>query len=165
MRPGEKSSRNGTNPDFRRWFGRTPMRRCNYADAAGDPAEQAMESIGRKLWAIAEGYIPSQSAFADPALVSHETACILNATDQVANVRITVFFADREPIGPYRISVAARRTRHVRFNDLTDPAPIPRDTDYASVFESDVPIVVQHTRLDSRRAEVSLMSTIAYAEA
>jgi len=124
-----------------------------------------MESIGRKLWAIAEGYIPSQSAFADPALVSHETACILNATDQVANVRITVFFADREPVGPYRISVAARRTRHLRFNDLDDPAPIPRDTDYASVFESDVPIVVQHTRLDSRRAEVSLMSTIAYAEA
>jgi hypothetical protein len=97
-------------------------------------------------------------------LVSHETACILNATDQVANVRITVFFADREPIGPYRISVAARRTQHLRFNDLNDPAPIPRDTDYASVFESDVPIVVQHTRLDSRRAEVSLMSTIAYAE-
>jgi len=28
-----------------------------------------------------------------------------------------------------------------------------------------VPIVVQHTRLDSRRAEVSLLSTIAYAEA
>ena len=123
-----------------------------------------MNLIGRKHWAIAEGYIPSQSAFADPALVSHETACILNATDQVANVRITVFFADREPVGPYRISVAARRTRHLRFNDLDDPAPIPRDTDYASVLESDVPIVVQHTRLDSRRAEVSLMSTIAYAE-
>jgi hypothetical protein len=137
----------------------------NYANAAVDPAEHAMESIGRKLWAIAEGYIPSQSSFADPALASHETACILNATDQVAHVRITIFFADREPIGPYRFSVAARRTRHVRFNDLNDPAPIPRDTDYASVFESDVPIVVQHTRLDSRRAEVSLMSTIAYAEA
>jgi hypothetical protein len=39
---------------------------------------------------------------------------------------------------------------------LDDPQPIPRDTDYASVFESDVPIVVQHTRLDSRRAEIDL---------
>ena len=47
------------------------------------------------------------------------------------------------------------------FNDLDDPAPIPRDTDYASVFESDVPIIVQHTRLDSRHAEVSLLSTVA----
>jgi hypothetical protein len=124
-----------------------------------------MKFIGRRLWAIAEGYIPSQSSFSDPALMSHETACILNAGDQDANVQITVFFADREPVGPYRITVAARRTRHVRFNDLIDPAPVPRDTEYASVFESDVPIVVQHTRLDSRHAEVSLMSTIAYAEA
>jgi hypothetical protein len=31
------------------------------------------------------------------------------------------------------------------------------------VFESDVPIVVQHTRLDSRRSEVALLSTMAFA--
>jgi hypothetical protein len=30
------------------------------------------------------------------------------------------------------------------------------------VFESCVPIVVQHTRLDSRQAEPGLLSTIAY---
>jgi hypothetical protein len=48
------------------------------------------------------------------------------------------------------------------FNDLDDPEPIPRDPDYASVFESDVPIILQHTRLDSRHAEVSLLSTMAY---
>ena len=124
-----------------------------------------MTGIGRRHWAIAEGFIPSQSSFSEPALVSHETACILNAGDQAAHVEITVFFSDREPIGPYRVTVAARRTLHLRFNDLQDPAPIPRDTDYASLFESDVPIIVQHTRLDSRRAEVSLLSTIAYAEA
>jgi hypothetical protein len=28
----------------------------------------------------------------------------------------------------------------VRFDDLKDPAPVPRDIDYASVIESDVPI-------------------------
>jgi hypothetical protein len=113
---------------------------------------------------IAEGYIPSESAFSDRALVSHETACILNAGDRDARVTITIFFADREPAGPFRVAVAARRTLHLRFNDLDDPQRIPRDTDYASVFESDVPVIVQHTRLDSRRAELTLMSTIAYAE-
>ena len=122
-----------------------------------------MTAIGRKHWAIAEGYIPSQSSFSDSALSSHETACILNAGERPAHVAITIFFADREPVGPYRITVAGRRTLHLRFNDLDDPRPIPRDTDYASVFESDEPIVVQHTRLDSRRAEVSLLSTSAYA--
>jgi hypothetical protein len=123
-----------------------------------------MEAIGRKRWAIAEGYIPSESSYADRALVSHETACILNAGDRDAHVAITIFFVNREPVGPYQVTVPARRTLHLRFNDLEDPKPVPRDTDFASVFESDVPIVLQHTRLDSRRAEVSLMSTIAFAE-
>ena len=122
-----------------------------------------MEALGRTRWAIAEGYIPSESTYSDRALTSHEIACILNATDQNAHVAITIFFADHEPVGPYRLTVPARRTLHLRFNDLDDPRPIPRDTDYASVIESDVPIVVQHTRLDSRRAEVALLSTMAFA--
>jgi hypothetical protein len=96
-------------------------------------------------------------------MISHEAVCFLNTSDQDAHVRLTVFFSDREPVGPYRVTVPARRTRHVRFNDLTDPAPIPRGTDYASLIESDVPVVVQHTRLDSRQAENALLSTIAYA--
>ena len=78
-------------------------------------------------------------------------------------MEITVFFSDREPAGPYKVTVPARRTKHVRFNELNDPEPIPLDTDYASVIESNVPIVVQHTRLDSRQAENALLSTIAYA--
>ncbi|MBV9644615.1 MAG: sensory rhodopsin transducer, partial [Verrucomicrobia bacterium] len=40
--------------------------------------------------------------------------------------------------------------------------PVPRATSYASVFESDVPVVIQHTRLDSRQGENALMTTIAY---
>ena len=45
---------------------------------------------------------------------------------------------------------------------LADPERIPVDTPFASLIESDVPIVVQHTRLDSRQAENALMTTIAY---
>jgi hypothetical protein len=120
------------------------------------------EPIGHRRWAIAEGWIPSYSHGPEPEMTSHETACLLNAGDSDADVSITVFFADREPAGPYRVSVPARRTRHVRFNDLTDPEPIPRATDYSSVIESDVPIVVQHSRLDSRQEALALLSTIAF---
>lgn len=119
--------------------------------------------IGKKCWAIAEGYIPPESTGPAPQMTSHETACILNMTDQEAQVTITVYFSDREPVGPYELTVPARRTRHVRFNELNDPEPIPKGTDYASVIRSNVPIVVQHTRLDSRQAELALLSTIAYA--
>ena len=120
--------------------------------------------IGRRRWAIAEGYIPSDSTGPEPQMTSHETACLLNAGARDANVSITLYFADREPAGPYRVVVPARRTLHLRFNDLRDPEVVPRDTDYSSVIESDAPIVVQHTRLDSRQAENALLSTTAYAE-
>jgi hypothetical protein len=59
--------------------------------------------------------------------------------------------------------VPPKRTWHLRFNELNDPEAVPRDTDYASVIESDVPIVVQHTRLDSRQAKLVLLFTVAYA--
>lgn len=122
-----------------------------------------MKTIGAKRWAIAEGYIPSYSHGPEPQFTSHETVCILNAGDTEAAVEITIFYSDREPAGPYRLKVPPRRTRHVRFNNLTDPEPIPTDTDFSSVIEADVPVVVQHTRLDSRQSENALLSTIAYA--
>ena len=123
------------------------------------------EPLGHRRWAIAEGYIPSGSTGQGPEFTSHETACILNTNDEDAQVTITIYFTDREPVGPYHATVPARRTLHLRFNDLEDPAPVPRDTDYASVIESNIPIVVQHTRLDSRQAENALLSTIAFAGA
>ncbi len=122
-------------------------------------------TIGATTWAIAEGYIPAWSNGPEPEFTSHETACMLNTGDRDAQVEITAYFKDREPVGPYRVVVPARRTLHLRFNDLSDPEPIPRGTDYGSLIVSDVPIVVQHTRLDSRQAENALITTIAYAGA
>jgi hypothetical protein len=121
-----------------------------------------MNELGRHVWVIAEGYIPGASTGPEPAMTSHETACILNASDQDAQVEITLYFKDREPIGPYELTVPAQRTLHQRFNDLSDPEPVPRDTEYASVIRSSVPVVVQHSRLDSRQAENALLSTVAF---
>jgi len=55
-----------------------------------------------------------------------------------------------------------RRTCHLRFNDLEDPAPVPRGMGFATLVESDQPIIVQHTRLDSRQPANSIMTTIAH---
>jgi hypothetical protein len=119
--------------------------------------------IGRRHWAIAEGWIPGWSHGPEPELLSHEAVCMLNANDTDAHVEITIYYTDRDPVGPYKVTVPARRTLHQRFNNLTDPEPIPRATAYASTIDSDVPIVVQHTRLDSRQAENALITTIAFA--
>lgn len=123
-----------------------------------------MKPLGKKIWVIAEGYIPAYGTGTEPEFTSHETACILNMGDEDAEMRITLYFSDKEPTGPYKFKVGARRTLHLRFNDFNDPEPVPTATDYASVIESNVPIVVQHTRLDSRQNANALISTIAYSE-
>lgn len=121
-----------------------------------------MAAIGSKRWAIPEGFIPGSSTGPAPEMTSHETACILNTGEVEARVSVTIFFSDREPAGPYLLTVPPRRTCHFRFNELNDPEPVPAETDFASVFESNVPVVVQHTRLDSRQAENALLSTLAF---
>lgn len=121
------------------------------------------EPVGARRWAIAEGYIPAESTGDSRELMSHEAICILNTGDAPAHVHIRTYFEDREPVGPYRFEIGARRVLHVRMNDLDDPEPVPVGTPYASLIESDVPIVVQHTRLDSRQAALALLSTVGYA--
>jgi hypothetical protein len=38
-------------------------------------------TIGRRIWAIAEGYIPAGGTGEGRAFESHETACLLNPGD------------------------------------------------------------------------------------
>lgn len=120
--------------------------------------------IGKKIWAIAEGYIPGWSNGPGPELTSHEAACILNAGDEDAHIDLMIYFADRKPAGPFKLIIKSQRTHHFRFNDLMDPETIPLATSYSSVFTSSVPVVIQHTRLDSRQNANALISTIAYFE-
>ena len=121
------------------------------------------KAIGHKVWAIADGYIPSYGNGPAPQMTSHETICTLNTAKEDANLSLTIFFSDKDPVGPYRLKVPAARTKHIRLNDLYEPEPIPKDTDYACVIESVQPVVVQHTRLDTRQAENALMTTMGYA--
>jgi hypothetical protein len=119
-------------------------------------------TIGVCTWVIADGWIPPESTGPEPAMTSHDTVCILNTNVEEARVELTIYFTDREPAGPYPITVPAERTHHQRFNDLTEPEPVPVGTDFSCVVRSDRPVVVQQTRLDSRQAANALMSTIAF---
>jgi hypothetical protein len=128
------------------------------------PARKSFPPLGHKRWVIPDGFIPVDTQGSDTAGPGHETACILNVSDKDAQLQIWIFYSGGDPVGPYEVSVPARRTKHIGFNDLNEPAPILRGTDYASVIESDVPVIVQHMRLDSRRAENALVTTMAFAD-
>jgi hypothetical protein len=121
-----------------------------------------MKAIGKTMWAIPGGRIPAATTGHEPEWTSRDELHLLNAGDQEAKVEMTIFYSDQEPIGPYRLTVSPRRKRRVRFNDLIDPQAMPLDTDYGAVIESDVPIVVQFSRLDTGRAENAILGTMAF---
>jgi hypothetical protein len=121
------------------------------------------EAGGRRRWYVPDAYLPGDSSH---GVESHESACLLNTGSDDATVSLTFFFEDRDPVGPVEIVVGARRTRHVR---LTDPAALagvelPRDVPFAYSAESDVPVVLQHSRLDTSAGAYTLATTVAYGE-
>lgn len=61
------------------------------------------------------------------------------------------------------VEVAGRRTKHIRTSSLEkDDEHIPLGVPYAIEINSDLPIVVQYSRLDTTQAELALMSTMAF---
>jgi hypothetical protein len=121
-----------------------------------------MKAIGRKIWAVPGGHISPESMGPEPECTSRDVLCLLNAGGTEAHLEATVYYADRDPVGPYRLTVPSRRVRHVRVNDLVDPLPVPLDVDYGMVVTSDVPIIVQFTRFDTSRGAATLASTIGF---
>ena len=119
-------------------------------------------AIGATTWVVADGYIPPESTGPTPGMISHDSVCILNAGPADAVVQLVVYFTDRDPVGPYVLHVPGRRAHHQRINDLHHPCDIPVGVDYSMVLTSSEPIVVQHTRLDSRQPANALMTTIGY---
>jgi hypothetical protein len=118
--------------------------------------------IGHKTWIVPGGHIPLQSTGSEPAFTSRDEISILNTNEQEATIRITIYYTDQEPTGPYNITVKAQRVRHIRFNDLVDPTPVLLDTDYAAVITSNVPVVVQFTRLDTSQPNLATATTMAF---
>ncbi|WP_027092456.1 sensory rhodopsin transducer [Cohnella thermotolerans] len=115
---------------------------------------------GEKHWVIPDGYIPPTSA---GSLESHESVCVLNVSSEEALLNFTIYFEDREPLEDILVVVPARRTKHIRTSSLNkEGTPIPVGVPYAIEVRSDIPVIVQYSRLDATQAENALMSVVAY---
>ena len=121
-----------------------------------------MTALGRTVWVIPGGHIPERSMGPEPEMTSYDLLCVLNTGDTDARLRMTVYYADDEPVGPYELTVAARRVRQVCFNDLIDPQAMPLGMPYGVVIRADLPVVVQYVRQDTRQAANALLSVIAF---
>lgn len=122
-----------------------------------------MRVIGAKVWAIPGGHMPLRSSGEEPRDTSCDELCVLNTGHADANLQLTIYYEDHEPVGPYPLKVAAQRVRHVRFNDLIDPQALPLDIAYAALVVADHPVVVQFTRRDTSQAAIAIATAIAFA--
>lgn len=118
-------------------------------------------NYGKKTWLIPDCFLNSVSKNES---ISHEAICVINTTDNDANIKITLFFEDRECDESFSAFCGSKKTHHIRMDKLKkeNGEMIPRDTPYAALIESDVNIVVQYSRLDTSQVEMALMTTIAY---
>jgi hypothetical protein len=120
----------------------------------------ANRSYGEKVWFIPDGYIPPTSS---GSLESHESICVLNCGEEEANLEITVYFEDRDPIEKMKAVVPPLRTSHIRTSTLQGNGEfIPKGVPYAIKVESSVPVIVQYSRLDTTQAENALMTAIGF---
>ena len=120
---------------------------------------------GRRRWYIGDGYLAPDSPEKGD-LISHEAICILNAGSETATCLLTVYFEDREPIRDIRLEVGAERTWHVRLDkpDQLGGVELPRGVPYALALTSDQNVIVQHSRLDTRQANLAYFTAIGYFE-
>ncbi|MEK8126519.1 sensory rhodopsin transducer [Paenibacillus filicis] len=118
------------------------------------------EAKGATYWVIPDAYIPEKSS---GGLTSHESVCVLNTSSEDAQLLFTIFFEDREPVEDIPYLVEARRTKHIRTSTLLQEGmPPPAGVPYAIEVKSQIPVIVQYSRLDATQAENALMSVMAY---
>ena len=121
-----------------------------------------MKAYGKKTWLIPDTFLNSVSKNDQ---LSHEAICVINTSDIDAQIKLTLFFEDREVDASFVSQCKACRTHHIRMDKIrnAEGLGIPHDIPYAVLIESNTPIVVQYSRLDTSRSEMALMTTIAYA--
>jgi len=121
----------------------------------------AKKSIGAKVWLIADSYLPDRST---GDMRSHESVCVLNLQRRTAKLKITVYFEDREPLTGLEAECPPQRTKHVRLEQIKNRGGemIPIAKPMALMVESNVEVVVQHTRLDTTQPALALMTTMGF---
>lgn len=105
-------------------------------------------AYGKKVWIFPDGSLPPKGANLIPG---HESIIITNVSEQVANIKITLLYTDRDPVS-FNTQVEAMRVRCLRTNEEKDFGKyIPEiDEQYAIMLESDVNIVAQYGRAEPR---------------
>ena len=115
---------------------------------------------GKKVWIFPDAELPPVGGNEIPG---HESIIVTNVTDQPAQIKITLIYADKDPIS-FTTQVAAKRVRCLRTNEEKDFGALTAkfEEQYAIMLESSVPVVAQYGRAEPRT--VAFYTTPGYCE-
>ena len=117
-------------------------------------------NYGKKVWVFPDAELPPVG---ENPIPGHESIIITNTGDVTANIKITLFYTDKEPVW-FMTTVDARRVRCLRTNEEKDFGAFTAkfEEQYAILLESDVPVVAQYGRAEPRK--VAFYTTPGYCE-
>jgi hypothetical protein len=116
---------------------------------------------GHKTWVIPDGWLPP--AGGDGDLINHESLMIMNTGKKKAQIKVDIYFDDRDPICDLPLTVEAERIKAIRLDSPDELGfALPRATQYALRIKSDVKVIVQYGRMDVRQANLAYYGTMAY---
>lgn len=121
-----------------------------------------MKAYGKIDWAFSAGKIPFETNGKEPQMNSHDKIALLNTSEEEAIVELVIFYEDQAPVGTYKIQVGAKRLRKIRFNDLIDPEAIRMERSYSCIINSNIPVVVQFSRMNTGQNANAEMGGMAY---
>jgi len=118
---------------------------------------------GHTLWIYPDCELPQAG---DSLLKGHESVIVLNLGSKEADISLTLYFTDREPVKGIKVKVGGERVRCLRLDNPEDLEGfiIPRELQYALKVESDTPVVVQYGRLDTRQDNMAFYTTMGFSE-
>jgi len=119
---------------------------------------------GKLTWIFPDGDLPPAGEDGLP-LEGHESLVVLNTGDEDATIEIDVYFTDREPEPPIKVTVDARRVRCFRIDKGIGEQEykIPFGQ-YALRLRSNVPVIAQLGRADVRQPNLAYYTTMGYGQ-
>ena len=121
---------------------------------------------GKNKWYIVDGYRPSPQPDPNAKYEGHESIMILNTNECDANILLSFYFEDRDPVENIPYVVPAKRIRCFKSDDkeVLGGLEIGVGVQYSLEIKSDVGVVVQYGRLDVQQSNMAYMAIMAQSE-
>jgi len=106
-------------------------------------------AVGKKVWVFADGDLPPQG---DEEPLGHEALMVLNTSRKDAQLNLSLYFEDKDPVTDVTITIPAQRVTCTRMDyPVGDQQVHIPEGQYALVVESSEPVVAVFGRLDRRQ--------------